>query len=46
MPTRNVDLTDYHDEFVNQLIASGRFSNVPARPDNPVRYLATLVNTR
>ncbi len=27
MPTRNVNLTDYHDEFVNQLVTSGRFSS-------------------
>jgi antitoxin ParD1/3/4 len=26
MPTRNVNLTDYHDEFVNELVTSGRFS--------------------
>ena len=27
MPTRNVNLTDYHDEFVNGLVTSGRFSS-------------------
>jgi len=27
MPTRNVNLTDHYDNFVNQLITSGRFSN-------------------
>ena len=27
MPTRNVNLTDHYDEFVNQLVTSGRFSN-------------------
>ena len=27
MPTRNVNLTDYHDEFVNELVTSGRFSS-------------------
>jgi antitoxin ParD1/3/4 len=27
MPTRNVNLTDYHDEFVNELVTSGKFSS-------------------
>jgi antitoxin ParD1/3/4 len=27
MPTRNVNLTDYHDDFVNELVTSGRFSS-------------------
>ena len=27
MPTRNVNLTDYHDEFVNGLLTSGQFSS-------------------
>ncbi len=27
MPTRNVNLTDYNDEFVNELVTSGRFSS-------------------
>ncbi|MGO8753579.1 MAG: type II toxin-antitoxin system ParD family antitoxin [Thermoguttaceae bacterium] len=27
MPTRNVNLTDYYDQFVNELVTSGRFSN-------------------
>ncbi len=27
MPTRNVYLTDYHDDFVNELVTSGRFSS-------------------
>ena len=27
MPTRNVNLTNHYNEFVNQLVASGRFSN-------------------
>ena len=27
MPTRNVNLTDYYDQFVEQLVTSGRFSN-------------------
>jgi antitoxin ParD1/3/4 len=27
MPTRNVNLTDHYDDFVNQLVTSGRFSN-------------------
>ena len=27
MPTRNVNLTDYYDQFVEELITSGRFSN-------------------
>src|SRR5271165_5285547 len=27
MPTRNVDLTDHHDDFVNELVTSGRFSS-------------------
>ena len=27
MPTRNVNLTEYHDEFVNELVTSGRFSS-------------------
>lgn len=27
MPSRNVDLTDYHDQFVNELVTSGRFSS-------------------
>jgi antitoxin ParD1/3/4 len=27
MPTRNVNLTDYYDEFVNELVTSGRFSS-------------------
>jgi len=27
MPTRNVNLTDYHDEFVNELVTSGEFSS-------------------
>jgi antitoxin ParD1/3/4 len=27
MPTRNVNLTDHYDDFVNQLVTSGHFSN-------------------
>tara|TARA_R110002110_G_scaffold64680_30_gene178887 strand:- start:1262 stop:1543 length:282 start_codon:yes stop_codon:yes gene_type:complete len=27
MPTRNVNLTDYYDSFVAQLLESGRFRN-------------------
>ncbi|MEQ8708941.1 MAG: type II toxin-antitoxin system ParD family antitoxin [Rhodospirillales bacterium] len=27
MPTRNVNLTDYYDNFVAQLLESGRFRN-------------------
>ena len=27
MPTRNVNLTEYHDTFVTQLLESGRFRN-------------------
>jgi antitoxin ParD1/3/4 len=27
MPTRNVNLTDYHDQFVNELVTSGKFSD-------------------
>ncbi len=27
MPTRNVNLTDYYDQFVDTLVTSGRFSN-------------------
>ncbi len=27
MPTRNVNLTEYHDGFVNELVTSGRFSS-------------------
>lgn len=27
MPTRNVNLTDHYDDFVNQLVTSGRFSD-------------------
>ena len=27
MPTRNVNLTDHYDHFVESLIASGRFKN-------------------
>lgn len=27
MPTRNVNLTDHYDDFVKQLVASGRYSN-------------------
>lgn len=27
MPTRNVNLTNHYNEFVNQLVTSGRFSN-------------------
>ncbi len=27
MPTRNVNLTDYHDQFVNEWVTSGRFSS-------------------
>lgn len=27
MPTRNVNLTGYYDEFVNELVTSGRFSS-------------------
>lgn len=27
MPTRNVNLTEYYDQFVDTLITSGRFSN-------------------
>ena len=27
MPTRNVNLTDYYDQFVDELVTSGRFSN-------------------
>ena len=27
MPMQNVDLTGHYDEFVNQLVTSGRFSN-------------------
>ena len=27
MPTCNVNLTSYYDEFVNQLVTSGRFSS-------------------
>ena len=27
MPTRNVNLTDFHDEFVNELVTSGQFSS-------------------
>ncbi len=27
MPTRNVHLTDRYDEFVDELVTSGRFSN-------------------
>ena len=27
MPTRNINLTGYYDEFVNELVTSGRFSS-------------------
>ncbi|MGA2035054.1 MAG: type II toxin-antitoxin system ParD family antitoxin [Thermoguttaceae bacterium] len=27
MPTRNVNLTDYYDQFVDELVTSGRFSS-------------------
>lgn len=27
MPTRHVDLTDHHDQFVDSLVASGRFES-------------------
>lgn len=27
MPTRNINLTDRYDQFVNELVTSGRFSN-------------------
>jgi antitoxin ParD1/3/4 len=27
MPTRNVNLTDYYDDFVESLIVSGRYKN-------------------
>lgn len=27
MPTRNVNLTDHYDAFVDELVTSGRFSN-------------------
>jgi antitoxin ParD1/3/4 len=27
MPTRNINLTDYYDSFVQEQIASGRFKN-------------------
>jgi len=27
MPTHNVDLTGHYDEFVSQLVSSGRYSN-------------------
>lgn len=27
MPTRNVNLTDYYDQFVNELVTSGRYSS-------------------
>ena len=27
MPTRNVNLTDYYDQFVEELIMSGKYSN-------------------
>ena len=27
MPTRNVNLTNYYDHFVDELVTSGRFSN-------------------
>jgi len=27
MPTRNVNLTDHYDEFVEKLVTSGRFKN-------------------
>ena len=27
MPTRNVNLTEYYDQFVEKLVTSGRFSN-------------------
>ena len=27
MPTRNVNLTDYYDDFVTRLLESGRFRN-------------------
>lgn len=27
MPTRNINLTDYYDQFVEELVTSGRFSN-------------------
>jgi len=27
MPTRNINLTDHYDQFVDRLIASGRYKN-------------------
>ncbi len=27
MPTRNVNLTDYYDQFVEELVMSGKYSN-------------------
>jgi antitoxin ParD1/3/4 len=27
MPTRNVNLTDHYDQFVQELVASGKFKN-------------------
>jgi antitoxin ParD1/3/4 len=27
MPTRNVNLTDFYNQFVEELVSSGRFSN-------------------
>ncbi|QYE34822.1 type II toxin-antitoxin system ParD family antitoxin [Polymorphobacter sp. PAMC 29334] len=27
MPTRNVSLTDFHDRFVGEIVAKGRFQN-------------------
>ena len=28
MPTRNINLTDHYDEFIEQQLASGRYGNV------------------
>ena len=32
MPTRNINLTDYYDSFVQEQIASGRYKNASEVP--------------
>ena len=46
MPTRNINFTGYYDEFVNELITSGRFSSASEVMRAGLRLLSRPARTK